>query len=48
VLETLTPSEYALFRNVLGPASGLQSHQFRAIEFMLGQQECAPRRPAKA
>ena len=36
VLETLTPSEYALFRHVLGPASGLQSHQFRAIEFLLG------------
>jgi tryptophan 2,3-dioxygenase len=36
VLETLTPSEYAQFRNVLGPASGLQSHQFRAIEFLLG------------
>jgi tryptophan 2,3-dioxygenase len=36
VLETLTPSEYAQFRSVLGPASGLQSHQFRAIEFMLG------------
>ncbi|MGH8765344.1 MAG: tryptophan 2,3-dioxygenase, partial [Burkholderiales bacterium] len=36
VLETLTPSEYAQFRDVLGPASGLQSHQFRAIEFMLG------------
>src|ERR671914_1526965 len=36
VLETLTPSEYALFRGVLGPASGLQSHQFRAIEFLLG------------
>ena len=36
VLETLTPSEYMEFRNVLGPASGLQSHQFRAIEFMLG------------
>jgi tryptophan 2,3-dioxygenase len=36
VLETLTPSEYALFRNVLGPASGLQSHQFRAVEFLLG------------
>jgi tryptophan 2,3-dioxygenase len=36
VLETLTPSEYLLFRNVLGPASGLQSHQFRAIEFLLG------------
>ena len=39
VLETLTPSEYALFRNVLGPASGLQSHQFRAIEFMLGNKD---------
>src|SRR5437867_8654785 len=36
VLETLTPSEYAEFRSVLGPASGLQSHQFRAIEFLLG------------
>jgi tryptophan 2,3-dioxygenase len=36
VLETLTPSEYLAFREVLGPASGLQSHQFRAIEFLLG------------
>ena len=37
VLETLTPTEYARFRDVLGPASGLQSHQFRAITFMLGE-----------
>jgi tryptophan 2,3-dioxygenase len=36
VLETLTPSEYAQFRNVLASASGLQSPQYRAIEFMLG------------
>ena len=36
VLETLTPSEYVQFRDVLGPASGLQSFQFRAIEFLLG------------
>jgi len=36
VLETLTPSEYVEFRAVLGPASGLQSFQFRAIEFLLG------------
>ena len=36
VLETLTPSEYVEFRDVLGPASGLQSFQFRAIEFLLG------------
>lgn len=36
VLETLTPSEYAEFRGVLGNASGLQSYQFRMIEFLYG------------
>lgn len=36
VLETLTPSEYLAFRHVLGPASGFQSLQYRAIEFLLG------------
>ncbi|NDD29413.1 MAG: tryptophan 2,3-dioxygenase [Proteobacteria bacterium] len=36
VLETLTPSEYAQFRSALGPASGFQSAQYRAIEFLLG------------
>ncbi|HUD42186.1 MAG TPA: tryptophan 2,3-dioxygenase [Dokdonella sp.] len=36
VLETLTPSEYLQFRDVLGPASGFQSHQYRTIEFLLG------------
>jgi tryptophan 2,3-dioxygenase len=39
VLETMTPSEYAKFRHVLGPASGLQSHQYRAIEFILGNKQ---------
>jgi len=39
VLETLTPSEYAQFRNVLGPASGFQSFQFRRLEFLLGNKE---------
>lgn len=39
VLETLTPSEYAQFRNVLGPASGFQSRQYRAIEFILGNKQ---------
>jgi tryptophan 2,3-dioxygenase len=39
VLETLTPSEYAQFRHVLGPASGLQSSQYRAIEFVLGNKQ---------
>ncbi|MBM3352090.1 MAG: tryptophan 2,3-dioxygenase [Betaproteobacteria bacterium] len=41
VLETLTPSEYAQFRPDLGPASGLQSYQFRAIEFMLGNKNAS-------
>ena len=41
VLETLTPSEYAQFRGVLGPASGFQSRQFRELEFMLGNKDAA-------
>jgi tryptophan 2,3-dioxygenase len=36
VLATLTPSEYAQFRGVLGNASGFQSSQYRAVEFTLG------------
>nr|WP_274636834.1 tryptophan 2,3-dioxygenase [Microbacterium bovistercoris] len=36
VLATLTPSEYAQFRGVLGNASGFQSAQYRAVEFTLG------------
>jgi tryptophan 2,3-dioxygenase len=41
VLATLTPSEYAQFRGILGPASGFQSPQYRAIEFMLGNKNAA-------
>jgi tryptophan 2,3-dioxygenase len=36
VLSTMTPSEYMDFRSSLGRASGFQSHQYRAIEFLLG------------
>jgi tryptophan 2,3-dioxygenase len=36
VLETLTPSEYAEFRDVLRSASGFQSLQYRKVEFLLG------------
>ena len=36
VLATLTPSEYAEFRGVLGNSSGFQSYQYRAVEFILG------------
>lgn len=39
VLETLTPTEFARFRGFLGPASGLQSYQFRLIEFLFGNKE---------
>lgn len=39
VLETLTPSEYSLFRGVLGHASGLQSWQYRTIEFLFGDKD---------
>ena len=36
VLATLTPSEYAEFRQFLGTSSGFQSFQYRAVEFVLG------------
>ena len=36
VLETLTPSEYADFRDLLAKASGFQSLQYRLLEFRLG------------
>jgi len=36
VLETMTPLEFLTFRDRLETGSGFQSHQFRALEFMLG------------
>jgi tryptophan 2,3-dioxygenase len=45
VLETLTPSEYVKFRHVLGPASGMQSLQYRTIEFLLGNKDAKMIRP---
>jgi tryptophan 2,3-dioxygenase len=36
VLATLTPSEYAQIRPFLATSSGFQSHQYRAVEFILG------------
>ena len=41
VLETLTPSEYMEFRDILGPSSGFQSLQYRTIEFLLGNKNAA-------
>ena len=39
VLATLTPSAYAAFRDVVGTASGIQSLQYRVLEFKLGNKD---------
>lgn len=36
VLETMTPQDFLTFRNLLAPASGFQSVQFRELEFLSG------------
>ena len=41
VLETLTPSDYMRFRDILGPSSGFQSLQYRTIEFLLGNKNAS-------
>lgn len=41
VLRTMTPSEYSEFRDDLGASSGFQSHQYRLIEFILGNRNRA-------
>ncbi len=41
VLRTMTPSEYTEFREDLGASSGFQSHQYRLIEYVLGNRNTA-------
>ena len=41
VLSTMTPADYVAFRNSLGHSSGFQSHQYRMIEFILGNKNKA-------
>jgi tryptophan 2,3-dioxygenase len=41
VLSTMTPSEYSKMRPSLGASSGFQSHQYREIEFLLGNKNGA-------
>ena len=36
ILESMTPMDFLEFRNLLNPASGFQSVQFRVIENKLG------------
>ncbi|HUG83344.1 MAG TPA: tryptophan 2,3-dioxygenase [Euzebya sp.] len=45
VLRTMTPSEYTSFRDDLGQASGFQSWQYRAIEYLVGNKNAALLRP---
>ena len=45
VLRTMTPSDYTTFRETLGQSSGFQSHQYRQIEFILGNRNTAMLRP---
>ena len=41
VLRTMTPSDYTTFREALGASSGFQSHQYRLIEFFVGNRNTA-------
>lgn len=41
VLRTMTPSEYTAFRPSLGNSSGFQSHQYRLVEYLLGNRNKA-------
>lgn len=45
VLRTMTPSEYTHFRSSLGQSSGLQSYQYRAIEYLVGNKNIAMLKP---
>lgn len=41
VLSTMTPADYSRIRPHLGQSSGFQSHQYRLLEFMLGNKNAA-------
>ena len=45
VLRTMTPSEYTSFREALGTSSGLQSYQYRLIEYLVGNKNAAMMAP---
>lgn len=41
ILSTMTPKDYASFRDSLGQSSGFQSYQYRIIEFSIGNKNAA-------
>jgi tryptophan 2,3-dioxygenase len=40
-LTTMTPADYLRFRDALGASSGLQSHQYRLFELLLGAKDAS-------
>ena len=48
VLSTMTPFDYASFRDSLGKASGFQSFQYRMMEYRLGNKNAATSRVFEA
>jgi len=45
VLATMTPTEYSALRPYLAQSSGFQSHQYRCIEFAMGNKNAAMLKP---
>jgi tryptophan 2,3-dioxygenase len=45
VLATMTPPEYSAIRPYLARSSGFQSHQYRCVEFLLGNKEAELLKP---
>ncbi|MBT9466114.1 tryptophan 2,3-dioxygenase family protein, partial [Hydrogenophaga sp.] len=45
VLATMTPPEYSALRPYLAQSSGFQSHQYRCIEFAMGNKNAAMLKP---
>lgn len=41
ILATMTPADYLKFRDKLGQSSGFQSHQYRMLEYRLGNKNAA-------
>ena len=41
VLSTMTPADYSAFREALGKSSGFQSHQYRTLEYLIGNKNPA-------
>lgn len=48
ILSTMTPADYASFRPALGQSSGFQSHQYRMLEFRMGNKNAQAARVFEA